>query len=200
MNTLKEKFLLFRIRTHGDADAFGELYDHYVKPIYRFIYFKVSSAEHAEDLTSQTFLKAWQYVQEKREVTHFQALLYSIARSNIIDHYRATKHEHLTVTLDDEHASTVSDDAANRLRNDIDITLDATAVIARLQELKDEYREVLVMRYLDDMDTDDIAEALQKTPTNVRVLLHRATKAFTELLSTNQSHEKRNHNSSAVSS
>lgn len=183
---LKEKFLLFRIRAKKDPEAFGEIYDAYVAPIYRFIYFKVSSAEQAEDLTSETFLKAWQYLKEKRDVPHLQALLYSVARSVVIDYYRAAANERGDVSLEDSQASQLTDDNSAKLLRDIDTKFDTTQVIEKLRRLKDEYREVIVMKYLDELTTHEIASVLGKSPANVRVLLHRATKALSGVISHDQ--------------
>lgn len=174
---LKEKFLLFRIRAKKDPEAFGEVYDLYVRRIYRFIYFKVASAEQAEDLTSETFLKAWQYLMESRDVQSLQALLYTVAKNVVIDHYRSTARERSDTGLD-SIMETMGDERAERLLKDIETHFDATQVLEKLRGLKDEYREVVVMRYFDEMSTREIAVILGKTASNVRVILHRATKAL----------------------
>ena len=174
---LKEQFLLYRIKAKKDADAFGEIYDLYVKRIYRFIYFKVPSAEQAEDLTSESFLKAWHYLFEKREVPNLQALLYSIARSVVIDWYRASSAERMgTVSLDETLTATLPDAAAEKTLRNIEAKFDTTLVLERLRGLKDEYREVVIMKFLDEMSTAEIATVLGKSSANVRVILHRATK------------------------
>jgi RNA polymerase sigma-70 factor (ECF subfamily) len=160
---LKEKFLLYRIRAKKDPEAFAEVYDSFVKPIYRFIYFK-----------------AWQYLKEKREVPYLQALLYSIARSVVVDFYRSTACEREDVSLDDERLTDVAAVAGEKLLKEVDAKFDLTRAIEALRGLKDEYREVVVMRYMDDLSIKEIAAALGKTPTNVRVLLHRATRALAE--------------------
>lgn len=175
---LKEKFLLFRIRAKKDPEAFGEIYDAYVKQIYRFIYFKVPSAEQAEDLTSDAFLKAWHYLKEKRDVPNLQALLYSVARSVVIDWYRAAAAERGNVSYDDAPASELADEGSEKLIREVDMKFDTTLVLEKLRGLKDEYREVVILKYLDELTTGEIAAILGKTPANVRVLVHRATKAL----------------------
>jgi RNA polymerase sigma-70 factor (ECF subfamily) len=181
---LKEKFLLFRIRAKKDPEAFGAIYDAYVKPIYRFVYFKVSTAELAEDLTSETFLKAWQYLKEKKDVPNLQALLYSVARSVVIDHYRSTTHERGNVSLDESHIETGEplDIASEKFLKDMETKFDTTLVLEKLRSLKDEYRDAVIMRYLDEMSTGEIAEVLGKSASNVRVILHRATRALSEAM------------------
>ena len=175
---LKEKFLLFRIRAKKDPEAFGAVYDAYVKQIYRFIYFKVSSAEQAEDLTSEAFLKAWQYLKEKRDVTNLQALLYSVARTVVIDHYRANNCLPGTISLDETISDETAEVASEKFLKDMETKFDTTMVLEKLRGLKDEYRDVVIMRYLDEMSTGEIAAVLGKNASNVRVILHRATKAL----------------------
>ena len=181
MQSLKEKFLLFRIRAKKDPDAFGEIYDLYVEKIYRFIYFKVSSAEQAEDLTSETFLKAWQYLMTQREVISLKALLYTIARTAVIDHYRAIANERQDTHIDDYVLNTVTDEKSARLIRDVEAHFDTTQLLETIRGLKDEYREIIVMKYLDEMSTKEIADVLGKSTSNVRVILHRATKAISEV-------------------
>lgn len=189
---LKEKFLLFRIRAKKDPEAFGEIYDSYVKQIYRFIYFKVPSAEQAEDLTSETFLKAWHYLKEKRDVPNLQALLYSVARTVVIDWYRAAAAERGNVSLDEPTGMEVADGGSDKLQHEVEVRFDTTLVLEKLRGLKDEYREVVILKYLDELTTGEIAEVLGKTPANVRVLVHRATKALTDAMG-NESKEPQGH-------
>lgn len=179
---LKEKFLLFRIRAKKDPDAFGDIYDAYVTPIYRFIYFKVSSAEQAEDLTSETFLKAWRYLTEKRDVQSLQAMLYNIARSVVIDYYRASAQERGNASLDDVPESFLDDKKSARLLKEIDTNFETTRVLETLRGLKDEYREIVVLKYFDELSTGEIAKILDKTASNVRTTLHRATKTLADAL------------------
>ena len=88
MQSLKEKYLLFKAKSFNDAEAYGQIYDRYIERIYRFIFFKVSNQSDAEDIASETFLKVWQYIKEGQPVKNLNALLYSVARNLIIDYYR----------------------------------------------------------------------------------------------------------------
>ena len=174
---LQEKLLLYRVRAKRDPDAFGKIYDLYARRIYRFVFFKVSSEEEAQDLTADIFLKAWQYLLEEtgREVRYLGALLYSIARNRVIDHYRSKSLKE-TVPMTDAAEELIPDDRA--LAEKTEARLDVELLETHLRSLKDEYREVLVMRYLDELSPGEIGRLLQKTPGAVRVLLHRALNAI----------------------
>lgn len=190
---LQEKVLLFQVRVRKDPDAFAKIYDLYARRIYRFVYFKVSSEEEAQDLTADVFLKAWQYLLDEggRDVRHLSALLYSIARNRVIDHYRS-KSLRETVPLSEDAEDLISDERMDRSK--ADARLDSEMLEKHLWSLKDEYREVLVLKYLDELETSEIAKILGKQAGNVRVLLHRATEALRDIVSkhdANDNHEER---------
>lgn len=175
-NWLKEKLLLLRLKKK-DPEAFGEIYDLYVSKIYRFIYFKVSSIEEAEDLTSEVFLKTWQYVSDGKEIENLNAILYKIARNIVIDFYRdRTKKEVLEEELLVKAA--VKDDELEKLQ----INLDMKDIEKSLRELKDEYREIIILRFIEELSISEIAEILEKSKGAVRVLIFRALETLKEVL------------------
>ncbi|MEK7211598.1 MAG: RNA polymerase sigma factor [Patescibacteria group bacterium] len=178
MNGLKDKFILWRIRSKKDAEAYGQIYDQYIGKIYRFIFFKVGKVEEAEDLASEVFLKAWQYINEGKPIRYLNALLYSIARNLVIDYFRQKKLRR-EATLEDETLENIGDgkDAART----VEIGQEMKTILESLRSLKDEYREVIVMHYIDELGIGEIAEILGKTNGNVRVLLHRAMSAAREM-------------------
>lgn len=171
--SLAEKLLVARLKLK-DAEAFASLYDTYIDRIYRFVYFKVGTVETAQDLVSQTFLNIWQYALEGKikASQSFQALLYTTARHVVIDHYR--KHK---PTAELNEAMGVADDTADPAR-EIERQLDRAAIEGRLQQIKSEYQEVIVLHYLNEVSIKEIATILGKRPGTVRVTLHRALKAL----------------------
>ena len=176
--TWKEKTLLFRLQTKQDPDAFAELYDLYVKRIYRFVYFKVAGHEEAEDIVSEVFLKSWNYIigNSEKEVKSFSGLLYRIARNSIIDYYRkrAGSPENL---LEDQD---VGDEGKWSI--ELNERIDNQQVIVAIRKLKQEYQEVLTLRYVDGLAIDEIAEITGKGNVAVRVTLHRALKKLKEFV------------------
>ncbi len=177
MTSLKEKYLLYRICNRGDVKAFGEVYDLYIKRIFRFVYFKVPTKQEAEDITSEVFLRAWKYLQENR-VEYIRAFLYQIARNAVMDFYR--EQAKMDITRDEGVLENIEDD--NDLVGTIELKADLAEVLEALKLLKDEYQEVVIMKYLDDMSTKEIASVLRKKPGSVRVQIHRALNALREQL------------------
>lgn len=177
MERLKEAFLLSRIRS-GDQAAFVETYELFAPKIYRHALFKTSSPEAAEDVLSETFLKAWEYVREHAgEVRHLRAFLYRIADNLIIDFYR--KRAKSAVPLTEEMEETLPVDA--RIAESADRALAGEAMAAMLKRLRSETRELLVMRYIDDLSIGEIAELTGKKKNAVYVALHRAVKELKHL-------------------
>lgn len=170
MSSLRQKFLTFRVYRHRDASAYGQLYDLHADRIRRFLVFKVPRREDADELTSEVFLRGWEYMTTSN-VENSGALFFRIARNLVADFYRKY---HVTEQIDaaNEVASreSVQDIVATKIASD--------DLIDQLRGLKEEYRDVLVMRYLSEMNVGEIASALEKTPNAIRVLLHRATKTL----------------------
>ncbi len=172
MSTLREKFLAYRVHRYQDATAYGEIYDLFADRIRRFLAFKLPRNEDADELASEVFLRGWEYM-TSGAVNNLNAFFFRIARNLVADFYRKYK-----VTEELDAASMKSDGVS--VSEEIATKLESDELIESLKGLKDEYREVLVMRYLSEMEVGEIASALEKTSNGVRVLLHRAKKALQE--------------------
>jgi RNA polymerase sigma-70 factor, ECF subfamily len=178
------KKLFYRIKKK-DKNAFIEAYDSYADDIYRFAFFKLGNAEEAKDLVSATFLKVWNYAQSNGldESKSLRAFIYKTARNLIIDHYRQQR-----------EAETRLDDSRNNLHETLadrkqdlalqaEIVSDIDAVMASLDKLKDEYREIILMHFIDELSFGEMAEVTGKTTGSVRVQTFRALQALRDLMS-----------------
>jgi len=172
---LSEKLLLYRLQTKQDPEAFTELYDTYVKRIYRFVFFKVSGHEEAEDITSEVFLRVWNHIAENKEVKSFSGLLYRIARNCIIDLYRSKSNQKNPLLLS-ELPEGVEPSDLGAAADKIVASTQAGGIIEVIKKLKQEYQEVLTLKYVDELTIDEIAEITGKGKIAVRVTLHRAMK------------------------
>lgn len=176
--TIEEKLLLYRVRVNQDEQAFATLYDRYVEAIYRFCFFKLSNKEEAQDITSETFIKVWQYLinTEHLEVQNVKSLIYSIARNNIIDLYRS-RSRRPELPLDESIDVVAATDVVETMNQ----SQDHERMLGLLKKLKQEYQEVVMLRYIEDFSIGDIADILGKTNTTIRVTLHRAVKKLQTL-------------------
>jgi len=177
---IKEKVFLNGIK-NNDRQAFINAYDLYVDQLYRFIYFKVGNKEEAEDLLSAVFLKTWSYLQNN--FTNHQtlkSLFYKIARNLIIDHYRKTNQWN-RVDFNNYDLMEYADEKQN-ISKQIEIASDLVVIETKLPLLKDEYREVIILRYINELSIKEIADILDKSKGNIRILIYRAVNALKELV------------------
>jgi RNA polymerase sigma-70 factor (ECF subfamily) len=138
----------------GDQEAFSCLYDLYIKKIYNFIYYKTLNRVVAEDICSEVFLKVWQKLQQFQG-GNFSAWLYTIARNSVSDHYR---HEQQNFNIDDCWDLADKHNFLDQIDNDLNFD----KVRVALSALKQEEREILMMRFWQDLSFKDIAEQLGK--------------------------------------
>lgn len=178
----REKKLFAKVKKR-DKEAFIEAYDLYVDQIFRFVYFKVGDREEANDLTSAVFLKTWNYIQTNsvEDTKTLRALIYKIARTTIIDHYRKnSNYSKISIDGDDEEKIDIKDESQDIARQ-AEINSDFNLLEDKMKDLKDEYREVIILKFIDELSIKEISSVIGKPKNNVRVLIHRALKALREL-------------------
>jgi RNA polymerase sigma-70 factor (ECF subfamily) len=168
---------LLKLAQAGDSEAFARLYDECVERIYRYIYFRVTDEQTAEDLTSQVFFKAWENLERcKSTGAPFIAWLYTIARNAVIDHYRTRKN---TVALE-EASSLVSEGPAPD--EEVEFHFETESLREALEELTPDQRQVVVLKFIAGMSTDEIADRLGKRAGAVRALQMRALQALAGIM------------------
>jgi len=178
----QENYLLFKFRLNpSNAEIYAELYDLFIDKIYRFVFFKVNNQEEAQDLTADVFLRVWQYIQEKKKVGNFKALLYQVAKNRVIDHYRQKSHS--DVLTGEEILREIEDSRGEDFVKELEIKSEIKSLESFLKQLKAEYQEVLLLKYVEGYSNGEIAKILDKSTSNVRVLSHRALKILQNLIS-----------------
>jgi len=161
----------------GDSDAFAQLYDGYVERIYRYIYFRVSDDETAEDLTSQVFLKAWEHLDRYQPgESPFLAWIYRIARNQVIDYYRVHK-EFISL---EEIATLASDNQS--VVEAVQILFDMKTVRDAMKYLTKDQQEVVVLKFIAGLSTEDIASMMKKREGAIRALQMRALQTLAKYL------------------
>lgn len=152
----------------GELEKFAILYEMFVDKIYRFIYYKTMHTETAEDLTSQTFMKALEKIStydSKKGL--FATWLYQIARNTVIDHYRNSYPEEDLV--DAWHLGDKTDLVAEF--DNRELLLKVQKYINKLQP---EQREVVLLRLWDNLPYQEIASLLGKTEASCKMIFSRA--------------------------
>ncbi len=162
----------------GDKEAYGQLYDHYIAPIYRFVLVKVTDKDEAQDLTHEVFLSAWQNLKNyKHQGFPFSSWLYQIARNKVIDHYRTKKIHSDVYELDEDLVKVVG-----AVESNLDIGLAMDHVKTALSRLSEEQQDVIVMKFIEDLSNEEIANIMGKSEGAVRLLQHRAVNNLKEIL------------------
>lgn len=145
-----------------------ENYNELVDQIFRFTYLKTSNKEIAQDLTSECFLSTVKYLKEN-EVHNLRAFLFKTARNKIIDYYRQKGR----VIYSDE-AVLANEEISGK--DELVNKQDAKLMAEKIRLLNDDDREVLTLRYLDDLDIKEIADIVGKSQMATRVQIFRALK------------------------
>ncbi len=170
--------LVNRVVVSRDPNAFGELYDRYVERVYRYLYFRSGSHPEAEDLTEQVFLKAWEAIGRYRwQGRPFLAWLYRLAHNTHIDHVRTQKP---TTSLNNDERPVEL--ASNAAQVELARTLDADLLARALGQLTPEQQQVIVMKFIEGMDNEQIAASMDKREGAIRALQMRALMSLRRVL------------------
>ena len=147
---LIEQLLLLRCQI-GDKDAFAELIERYERPLRYFINRLLDNSELTEDIFQDTWLTVIRRIHGLREIDAFPAWLYRIARNKVYQQLRKKRN----ISRLDENIAVQDHDEDNVFSGE-----DAAKVHKCLKELPPEYREVLMLRFLEQMSYEQIAQVL----------------------------------------
>ncbi|WP_240323277.1 MULTISPECIES: sigma-70 family RNA polymerase sigma factor [Amycolatopsis] len=178
---------LVRAAQQGDTAAFGALYDQYVDVVYRYVYFRLSDRELAEDITSETFLRALRRISsvsyQGRDVG---AWFVTIARNIVLDHLKSSRYK-LEVVTDEvadsgsaPFAATSGPDAGPEQQAVTSATRDA--LLSAIAGLGDDQRECIVLRFIQGLSLAETARIMKRNEGAIKALQHRAVRKLAQLL------------------
>jgi RNA polymerase sigma-70 factor (ECF subfamily) len=165
--------ILVRRAIRRDRDAFATLYDRHVVRVYRHIYYMVGNAPEAEDLTAQAFLQAWEAIDRYQiRGAPFVSWLLRIAHNLAVSHLRSRKASaELPETLVDHSRDGNPEDVLHR-------KLDSDRVRDAIGRLRGDQRQVIILRFVEELAYPEVAEIVGKSVAAVRVIQHRALNAL----------------------
>jgi RNA polymerase sigma-70 factor (TIGR02952 family) len=170
---------LVRAAQAGDAEAFGRLYDHYVTMIYRYVYHRVADRAFAEDVTSETFVRALRRIDslsfQGRDVG---AWLVTIARNIIRDHVKSSRYRLEVTTADMRDADRATDGPEDAVVQH----LTNEQLLICVQQLNAEQQECIVLRFLNGLSVAETAAIMGKKDGAIKALQHRAVRRLAALL------------------
>lgn len=158
----------------GHEERFLEAFELYNDALFRHAQLRISDRERAIDLVHDTFTKVWTYVRAGHDIEQFRPFLYKVLNNLIIDEYRKKRESSLDAlfekdgvdegTFADLQESTVESLAA---------TIDGKKAFALLDNLAPEYKEVIILRFVDGLGPKEISLLLEQSENVVSVRLHR---------------------------
>ena len=159
---------------------FLAIYDAHSDAIFRFCALKVSNREQAQDITQDVFTRYWQSLRKDDDIKNDRAFLYTLARNLVIDWYRKKKENSLDAMTDAGIDFQGADHA--------DVTKEAEMkeVLHVIDQLDQDSRDVLIMRFMEGLSPKEIAMTLKESPNVVSVRLHRAVKKVQDLIHANE--------------
>jgi RNA polymerase sigma-70 factor (ECF subfamily) len=158
-------------QTEDREKAFLEAYEENMPRIFRHVVSRIGDRKAAEDLTSETFFRAWDYVRKGNEVGNMKAFCFKIANNLVVDHYHARR---AFLPLEEAEEFTVT----TRGTDNPELQAELSLLRSFLSDLPSEYGAILAYRYIDDLDIREIATITGKSHTHVYVLIHRAKNAL----------------------
>lgn len=175
MEALPEESRLVRQAKSGDADAFVQLYEAYVDRVYRYVYFRVIDDELAESITPRVFIKAWQLIDRYHTYgSPFITWLYKIASNQVIEHFRTHPN---TAAKPDGFLWSIEDRAFDRNVKDM---FDLQAMRDALRFLTEEEQQVLTLKFVAGVPTNEIAHIADKPVSAIHTLLMYALQKMTK--------------------
>jgi RNA polymerase sigma-70 factor (ECF subfamily) len=145
---------------------FMAAYDANSDALFKHIFFRVHDRELAKDLLQEVFTKVWQYISSGKQVDNMKAFLYKSAHNIVIDHYRKEK----ATSLDAMHEAGY--DVADG-RMDSKTSAEVNELVTALAKIPEDYREVVTMRYVNEMGPNEIAEILGEGAGTISVRINR---------------------------
>jgi RNA polymerase sigma-70 factor, ECF subfamily len=163
----------------GDTDAFAELYDRYMDLVFRYIYYRVGTRALAEDLTSETFLRALRRITSVTwQGRDFGAWLVTIARNLVADHYKSGRYRLEVSTADMLDADRAEDGPEGEV---LDQLTNAT-LLETVKRLNPEQQECIVLRFLQGLSVAETAAVMGKNEGAIKALQYRAVRTLGRLL------------------
>lgn len=179
----------------GDHEArFLKAFDEYNDALFRHAFLRISNREKAIDVVHDTFTKVWSYLRNGYEIENFRPFLYKVLNNLIIDEYRRKKESSLDALLeidgvDEGSFAELSESTAEALA----ATIDGKKAFELLEELPDQYREVIILRFVDQLGPREISDLIEESENVVSVRIHRGLKMLRQKMETkdDEAEEKR---------
>ena len=157
---------------------FMAVYDAHADAIFRYCYFRVFNRERAHELMQDAFMKTWEQMTRGKEIDNIRAFVYRVANNLIIDESRKKREASLEAMQEESGF-----DPGVAQHESMAASVDANLLLEVAKQLDDAHREVLIMRYVNNLAPREIAEILDESTNVISVRIHRAVKEMKKRLS-----------------
>ena len=155
--------------TENEQQAlFSKLFEEYQDAIFRFVFFRVGNRHIALDITQDTFVRLWGHLAKGGAIEHEQAFVYRIAKNAVIDYYKKSKSSSLDNLLENGFDPETTINTDEIFRND-----DIKMVQGLLEDLDEESKQIIFLRYTEEKPIEEIADLYGKTTNAMTVRIHR---------------------------
>ncbi len=164
-------------------ERFLEAFDEYGDALFRHAFLRLSDRERAIELVHDTFTKVWMYVKGGQEVKSFRPFLYKVLNNLIIDEYRRKKSTSLDALFEKEGIDeAMFDDLKDDSVQSLLAEMDGALAFSLVDKIPDMYREVLILRFVDQLGPKEISQLIEISENIVSVRLHRGLRILKELI------------------
>lgn len=158
----------------SQEDRFLTAFEEYNDALFRHAYMRVSDRERAIDIVHDTFTKVWGYVRQGHNIENFRPFLYKVLNNLIVDEYRKKKEQSLDELMEAEGVDEGNfDDLTESTVESLAATLDGKKAFTVVEELPDQYKEVIILRFVDGLGPKEISQLIEVSENVVSVRLHR---------------------------
>jgi RNA polymerase sigma-70 factor (ECF subfamily) len=168
---------------NGDPDAFARLYDEYAQVVYRYVLFRISDHSLAEDITSETFLRALRRIAsvtyQGRDVA---AWFITIAKNLVLDHVKSSRHRLEVPTHDLAHTWSAQRSQQVGPEQHVLTTAAHLELVRCVRALNPEQRECIRLRFGQGLSVTETAARMDRNEGAVKALQHRAVRRLAQLL------------------
>ncbi|PIE48890.1 MAG: RNA polymerase subunit sigma-70 [Flavobacteriales bacterium] len=165
----------------GEENAFTHLLNAYWPDVYRFLLSKTREENEAEDLTIQSFSRAFDRLETYNTNYEFKNWLLAIANNLFIDELRKKKTETVSISKSNDEAYHVLDEEPNPIDQLIN-EQNLAQLLAYIKQLKPHYQEIIMLRFFQEMQYKEMANELNEPMSTIKVKLLRAKKLLAEII------------------
>lgn len=153
-----------------DKDAFGAIYERYLKKIYNYVYYRTGNQQDAEDLTARVFYRAMSHIAKYEDKgVPFQAWLYRIAH-NLVANFHRDQSRRKIIPLDDYIAHTLRSDAPDK---QAEASEEQDLLMTTIRRLPEDRQQLLLLKFIEQKSNAEIGEIMDRTEGAVKSLYHR---------------------------